>query len=182
MTTPKIYGVMAEFAMPEEAARAARDAREKGFTRLDAFGPFPSAELTEAIGFREKKIAPCVLGGGIAGGLLGYGLVYYATVLDYPHNIGGRPFNSWPSFVPIAFETTVLFATLTGIVSLLVLNRLPRLSHPVFSVREFERATTDHFFVCLLAEDPAFSVEKARAVFAAFSPLSTATVMQEEAS
>ena len=188
--TEKIHGVMAEFATPEEAAKAAWLARKKGFIHLDAYGPFASPELAEAIGFRENKMARCVLGGGILGGISGYALVYYATVLDYPHNIGGRPYNSWPSFIPIAFETTILGACVIGIVSLLVLNGLPRLSHPVFSAPHFVRATNDHFFVCLLAsqnnpddskavkssQSPEFSIEKARELLQSLSPLSISII------
>jgi hypothetical protein len=184
MTTPlqHIHGVMAEFLTPEDAAKAARVAREKGFPRLDAYGPFASPELAEAIGFREKKMARCVLGGGIFGGISGYALVYYATVVDYPHNIGGRPFNSWPSFIPIAFETTVLGACVMGIISLLVLNGLPRLSHPAFSAPNFVHATNDHFFLCLLATNHDFSEEKAREVLQVFAPLSISTLSEERPS
>ena len=181
MTTdaPKAYGVMAEFETPEAAALAARTARDKGFTRLDAFGPFPSEELAEAIGFRETRIARCVLIGGIVGGFSGYGLQYWATVLDYPHNVGGRPLNSWPSFIPIIFEMTVLFATIVGIVSLLVLNRLPRLAHPVFTAPPFVRASVDHFFLCLRRADADFSPEKARDLLIPFAPLSISVLHEE---
>ena len=192
--TEKIHGVMAEFPTPEAAAKAAWLAREKGFIHLDAYGPFASPELAEAIGFRENKMARCVLGGGILGGISGYALVYYATVLDYPHNIGGRPFNSWPSFIPIAFETTILGACVIGIISLLFLNGLPRLSHPVFSAPHFVHATNDHFFVCLLAspceadnsrnvkssQSPEFPIEKARDLLASLSPLSISTIYAED--
>ena len=174
--------MMAEFLTPEEAARAARSVYEQGFTQLDAYGPFPSAELAEAIGFRERKIAPCVLGGGIVGGLAGYALQYYATVIDYPHNIGGRPFNSWPSFIPATFETTVLGAVVTGILSLLVLSRLPRLSHPVFSAPHFEHATHDHFFLCVRPHDSTFSPDKAKEALDAFSPLSISILRHEDQS
>src|ERR1700761_5263179 len=148
---------MAEFPTPELAAQAAWAARREGFSRLDAYGPFSSPELSEAIGFQERKMAPCVLAGGIAGGLGGYALQYYVSVIDYPHNIGGRPLNSWPSFIPATFENTVLGAAIVGVISLLVLNRLPRLSHPAFSASHFERATSDHFFLCLRAQDSSFS-------------------------
>jgi len=179
--SPSIYGVMAEFETPEAAAQAAQVVRKKGFTRLDAFGPFPSAALAEAIGFRETKVARCVLFGGIAGGLAGFALQYWACVIDYPHNIGGRPYFSWPSFIPIIFELTVLFATLTGIVSLLVLNRLPRLSHPAFSAPPFVRASVDHFFLCIRPHDADFSTDKAREALIGSSPLSI-SILGEEAS
>jgi hypothetical protein len=178
--SPRLYGVMAEFETPEEATRAANAAREKGFAHLDAFGPFESEELTEAIGFHEHTMAKCVLGGGIAGGLGGFALQYWATVLDYPHNIGGRPVFSWPAFIPIIFECTVLVATLTGIVSLLILNRLPRLSHPAFAAKNFDRATTDHFFLCLRADAADFDAEAARSVLSAFAPLSISVLNRED--
>lgn len=178
--TLPLYGVMAEFETPEEATQAALGAREQGFRRLDAFGPFESPELCEAIDFHEHTMAKCVLGGGIAGGLGGFALQYWATVLDYPHNVGGRPLFSWPSFIPIIFECTVLFATLTGIVSLLVLNRLPRLSHPAFAAQNFERATTDHFFLCVRPEGKDFNVEAARAALEKFAPLSISILNEED--
>ena len=175
-----VHGVIAEFATPEAAARAARSMRESGFKKLEAYGPFPSDELATAIGFRENKIARCVLIGGIVGGLTGYALQYWASFLDYPHNIGGRPYNSWPSFIPIVFELTVLFATLTGIVSLLVLNRLPRLSHPVFSVPAFTHASTDHFFVCVRSVETEFDPVKVRILLEKFEPLSISLIDGEK--
>ena len=170
MPEPKLTMLVAEFAAPEDAARAARRLRAVGFTGLEAYGPFPSDELAEAIGFREHKIAPCVLAGGVTGAVAGFALQYWATVIDYPHNIGGRPVFSWPAFIPITFETTVLFAAVTGIVSLLVLNGLPRLAHPIFSTAHFERASTDHFFVAVKPASAELTLEKARAVFAEGTP------------
>jgi len=177
-----IYGVMAEFETPGEAVQAAKAARGKGFTHLDAFGPFESPELTEAIGFHEHGVAKWVLVGGIVGGLGGFGLQYWATVIDYPHNIGGRPIFSWPSFIPVTFECTVLFATLTGIVSLLVLNRLPRLSHPAFGATHFDRATTDRFFLCVRAEGKNFDADLAREILNVCAPLSISVLNAEEES
>lgn len=176
----KIHGVMAEFPTPDIAADAALAARREGFLHLDAYGPFSSPELIDAIGFRERKMAPCVLAGGIVGGLGGYALQYYVSVIDYPHNIGGRPLHSWPSFIPATFETTVLGATVIGVISLLMLNRLPRLSHPSSIALHFERATSDHFFLCLRAQDASFSSEKAREVLQGFSPLSISVIAEEE--
>ena len=173
-------GVAAEFLTPEDAARAARLVREKGFGHLEAYGPFSSDELAEAIGFHEHKVAPSVLIGGIVGGLSGFALQYYATVIDYPHNIGGRPNFSWPSFIPIIFECTVLFACVTGLVALLIFNRLPRLAHPMFSATHFERATTDRFFLCVCATDHDFSFEQAREALEACSPVSISVVTGED--
>jgi hypothetical protein len=176
----RALGLIAEFATPEDAVAAARRLRAHGFDDLDAYGPFPSEELAEAIGFREHKIAPCVLAGGVVGALSGFALQYYATVIDYPHNIGGRPVFSWPAFVPVIFETTVLFAAFTGIVSLLVLNRLPRLSHPVFSAKNFERASTDHFFVSVNAGAPGFSFPRAREILGLGPAPITISILQPE--
>jgi hypothetical protein len=176
---PELHGVLAEFATPEAAVTAAKALRAAGFTALDAYGPFPSPELAEAIGFRETKMAKCVLGGGVVGGLAGYALVYWATVLDYPHNVGGRPFNSWPSFIPILFETTVLAACATGIVSLLVICGLPRLAHPVFTAPSFRRVTTDHFFVTVRATSADFSPSAVGDVLGRLDPLSVTTLEEQ---
>jgi hypothetical protein len=176
-------GLIAEFATPEDAVECAQRLRSHGFTDLDAYGPFPSPELAEAIGFHEHRIAPCVLAGGTVGVIAGFGLQYYATVTDYPHNIGGRPVFSWPAFIPVTFETAVLFAAITGLVSLLVLNRLPRLSHPVFAAKNFRRATTDHFFVAVSAAAPGFSFDEARRVLnLGDAPLSISVLRQENQS
>jgi hypothetical protein len=136
--------------------------------------------LTKAIGFREKKVARWVLAGGIVGGLSGYALQYWATVIDYPHNIGGRPIHSWPSFIPIIFEMTVLFSSIVGILSVLILNRLPRLAHPVFSAPPFVRASIDHFFLCIRPGEGDFSPEKARELLGSFSPLSISILPEED--
>jgi hypothetical protein len=173
-------GLVAEFSTPDAAAAAARSLRAQEFHDLEAYGPFPSAELAEAIGFKERRIAPCVLGGGIAGGLFGFCGQVYVTTFDYPHNIGGRPMFSWPAFLPTTFECAVLGATIVGLVSLFVLNRQPRLSHPVFSAEHFERATTDRFFIYVKARAPGFSFPAARDVLGKASPLSISLLTQEK--
>lgn len=178
--TDRRIGLLAEFATPEDAIPVALRLRAFGFEDLDAYGPFPSEELADAIGFHEHLVAPWVLAGGIAGGLSGYALQYYATVMDYPHNIGGRPAYSWPSFIPITFECTILFACLTGVVTLLILNRLPRLAHPVFSAAPFKRATTDRFFISVNAGRPDFSFEKAREVLVMGEPPLSISVLHQE--
>ena len=172
-------GLMAEFSSPEQAAAAALRLRAHGFANLEAYGPFPSEELSDAIGFHEHRMAPCVLGGGIVGGVSGFSLQYYTTVIAYPHNIGGRPHFSWPSYIPITFECVVLFACLTGIVSFLFLNRLPRLAHPVFSIANFERASTDRFFVAVHAGAAEFSYGKAREVLTMIDPPLAISVLKE---
>jgi hypothetical protein len=173
-------GLVAEFETPEDAALVARRLRNFGFHDIDAYGPFPSEELAEAIGFHEHRMAPAVLAGGILGGMSGFGLQYYTTVIAYPHNVGGRPHFSWPAYIPITFECTVLFATLTGIVALLVLNRLPRLAHPIFSAANFERATTDRFFLSVNSGAPNFSFVKAREILEMGEPPLSISLLGKE--
>jgi hypothetical protein len=165
-----LYGVIAEFAEPAQAVRAAKEARANGFLRIEAYGPFPVPELAEATGFREHRIAPSVLTGAAVGALGGFGFQYWATALTFPHNIGGRPYNSWPSFLPVTFELAVLCATFAGIGALLFLNRLPRLAHPVFSAPDFVRASRDRFFVCVRAGQD-FDTEAAERALATGEPL-----------
>jgi hypothetical protein len=143
MELPIIYGLMAEFNTPGEVLNAARRTRQAGYK-------------TDAIGIRPSRIPLMVLLGGIIGGAGGFFMQYYAAVIGYPINIGGRPLNSWPSFIPITFELTVLVAGLTAVISMLFRNGLPRPYHPVFNVKNFERVTRDKFFLCIEATDAAF--------------------------
>ncbi|MGE3541220.1 MAG: DUF3341 domain-containing protein [Candidatus Tectimicrobiota bacterium] len=161
-TQPPLYGVMAEFHQPEDVLRAARHAYAAGYRRMDAYTPFPVEGLAEAIGFQKTRLPLVVLLGGIAGCVGGFFLQYYASVIDYPLNIGGRPLNSWPSFVPVTFETTILLAAVAAVLGMLALNGLPMPYHPVFNVPRFERATRDHFFLCIEATDPQFERETTR--------------------
>lgn len=157
-----IYGLMAEFASADRLLEAARRARESGHVRVEAYSPFPIEGLDEAIGFAGSRVPLATLIGGFLGGAGGFFLQWYAAVIDYPINIGGRPPNSWPAFIPVTFEMTVLFAALTAVVSMLVANGLPRLRHPVFDAKDFELATRNRFFLCLRADAPAFDAQQAR--------------------
>lgn len=157
-----IYGLMAEFKSDEEILAAVKSAYEHGYRKMDAFTPFPVDGLAHALGRRETAVPLIVLGGGIAGGLGGYFLQWYSMAVDYPLNIGGRPLNSWPAFIPITFEITVLSAAFAAIIGMLALNRLPEPYHPVFNVPEFERASTDRFFLCMEAADPKFNLKETR--------------------
>jgi len=159
---PPIYGLMAEFSDPNELVAAARRAHEAGYRRMDAYTPFPVEELAEAMGIHRTRLPFLVLMGGIAGALAGYGLAYWTSVIDYPLNVGGRPFNSVPSFIPVTFETTVLFAALTAVLGLLAINGLPMPYHPVFNVPRFALASQDRFFLCIEATDPLFDREHTR--------------------
>ncbi len=155
-----IYGLMAEFASPEALLAACRGAYAEGFRRMDAYTPFPIEGLAEAIGFRRTKVPLIVLMGGILGCLGGFYLQYWVAVIDYPINVGGRPLNSWPSFIPVTFELTVLIAALFAVFGLLALNKLPMPYHPVFNVPSFELASRNRFFLCIEASDPKFDLEQ----------------------
>ena len=153
---PTLYGLMAEFDNPSALVAAAERARLAGYRRMDAYSPIPIEELSEALGLRRTKLPLLVLLGGIGGCLGGFGLQYWASALQYPMNVGGRPFNSWPQFIPVTFETTVLGAALTCFVGMWALNKLPQPYHPVFNVPAFARASTDRFFLVIETADPRF--------------------------
>ena len=166
-----IYGLMAEFKSADRLLEAARHAHESGHGRIEAYSPFPIEGLDEAVGFPGSRVPLATLIGGFAGGAGGFFLQWYAAVIDYPINIGGRPLNSWPAFIPITFEMTVLFAALTAVVTMIVANGLPKLRHPVFNAREFDLATRDRFFLCLRADAPKFDPAKARRFLEHLEPL-----------
>lgn len=159
---PPIYGLMAEFENPSDLVAAARKAYEEGYRKMDAYTPFPIEELTEALGFRQTRLPLIVLIGGLIGCVGGYFLQYYTAVIDYPLNIGGRPLNSWPAFIPVTFECTILVASLFAVLGMLALNGLPMPYHPVFNVPRFALATRDRFFLCIEATDPRFDPETTR--------------------
>lgn len=166
-----IYGLMAEIRTPEALVEAALRAREAGYRRIEAYSPFPVEGLTEAVGFAGSRIALATLVGGIAGGLGGFFLQWYSSVVSYPVNIGGRPLNSWPEFIPVTFETTVLFAAVAAVIAMLAGNGLPRLRHPVFDAPHFDHATRNRFFLCLVADDARFELASARRFLEELHPM-----------
>jgi hypothetical protein len=159
---PPIYGLLAEFRTPGGVVEAARGVREAGYTKVDGYSPFPIEELSEALRFHKSHLPKIVLGGGILGAFAGWALEYWSSVIAYPLNIGGRPFNAWPAFIVPAFETTILFAAGSAVLGMLALNGLPQPYHPVFNAPSFALATRDRFFICVEAIDPRFDRTETR--------------------
>jgi len=151
-----LYGVMAEFDSPRELVAASRAAREAGFTKMDGYSPFPIHEMDEALGIKRTILPYLIFAAGILGGVGGFGLQYYTHAIDYPLNVGGRPFLSIPSFIPITFECIVLAAALTAVVGMIILNGLPQPYHPVFNAPRFALASRDKFFLAIESSDPKF--------------------------
>jgi hypothetical protein len=172
----RIYGLMAEFDQPEPLLEAAHRAHAEGYRHMDAYAPMPVEGLAEAIGFRNPLIHKLVLVAGILGATGGFTLCYWMTVIAYPHIVAGRPLNSWPAYVPITFESMVLIACLTAVIGMLALNGLPMPYHPVFNVKEFERASRDRFFLCIEATDPKFDMAATREFLESLHPMEVAEV------
>jgi hypothetical protein len=150
------FGLLAEFLEPDELVAAAAHVHEKGYRDLEAYSPMPVEGLSEAVGFPRSRMPLAVLIGGIVGCVCGILLQYFTTVIDYPLNIGGKPLNSWPAFVPVVFELTILFAALSAVLGMLAMNGLPRPYHPLFGVPQFDRASQDRFFLFIRRTDPLF--------------------------
>ena len=159
---PEIYGLMAEYTTPDEVLAGARRAYEAGYRRMDAYTPYPVEGLAEAIGFTRNRMPLIVLIGGILGGLGAYFMMWYSATIHYPINVGGRPLHSWPAFVPITFELTVLGASFAAVLGMLGLNGLPMPHHPVFNAPNFALASRNRFFLCIQSDDPQFAVEPVR--------------------
>ena len=151
-----IYGVMAEFESPTSLVNAARSAREKGYRKLDAYSPFPIEELSDALDLPKTRLPLIVLIGGLLGGIGGYFLQYYVTVIYFPINVAGRPLHSWPAYIVITFEMTILLAAFACVLGLLALCGLPMPYHPVFNSPRFAMASRNRFFLCIESADPLF--------------------------
>ncbi len=156
MKRAPIFGLMAEFETPTELTVAARSAYAEGYRKMDAYSPFPIEEVSEAIGFGYSRVPLVVLIGGLLGGIGGYLMQYWISALNYPLNIGGRSLNSWPAFIVVTFEMTILGASLFAVFGMLALNGLPMPYHPVFNSPRFAFASKDRFFLCIEATDPRF--------------------------
>ncbi|HXG54625.1 MAG TPA: DUF3341 domain-containing protein [Vicinamibacterales bacterium] len=159
-----LYGLMAEFADATTLVAAAKQTQQEGFRKYDAFSPYPIHELFEAMAITDRRVPLAVLFMGIVGCIAGFGLCYWVSVIAYPLNVGGRPLNSWPSFIPVTFELTILFASFTAVLSVILLSGLPMPYHPVFNVPRFAaHASQDGLFLAIEADDPKFDLEKTRA-------------------
>ncbi len=162
-SSARLFGLIVDFDQPDDLLEAVRQARQAGYTRMEAYTPFPLEGLSEALGLAPTRLPWIVLAGGIVGGVGGYLLQYWGSVIDYPLNVGGRPLHSWPAFIPITFELTILGAALSAVLGMLALNGLPRPYHPVFNAPRFELASRSQFFLCIRARDPQFALLETRA-------------------
>ena len=172
----ELFGLMAEFEEHDQLLDATRRAYAEGYRNMDAYSPFPIEGLAEALGHEQTTVPLIALTGGVVGGLGGYFMEWYSMGRLYPLNVGGRPFNSWPNFIPVTFELTVLIASLSAFLSVFFLNRLPQLNHPVFNVPDFERASSDRFFLCIEADDPQFNPGETRKFLETLKPCSVREV------
>jgi hypothetical protein len=174
--TGGLYGLMAEFDNPDTLLQAAWRARSEGYRKMDAYTPMPIEGLAEALDFRSNRVQRFVFIAGCLGAIGGFSLCWWMTVIAYPHIVAGRPLNSWPAYVPITFESMVLVACITAVVSMLLLNGLPQPYHPVFNVPEFARASRDRFFLCIEATDQKFEFDGTRAFLEGLDPLGVSSV------
>ena len=176
MKRTPVYGLMAEFATPTDIVAAAKRTHEAGYRKIDAYSPFPIEELAEAIGFHREGVALVTLIGGLLGMFSGYLLQYWIHNISYPTNVGGRPFNSWPAFIVVTFEMTILFAGLAAVFGMLALNGLPMPYHPVFNVPRFAFATKDRFFLIIFSSDAKYDSVETRRFLESLEPRSISEV------
>jgi hypothetical protein len=167
---------MAQFETPEHLLAAANRAYAAGYRNMDAYTPMPIDGLAEAVGFRRNWVAPIVLFFGLCGAIGGFSLLWWISVIAYPHNVAGRPFNSWPAYIPITFECTVLLAALSAVVGMLALNKLPMPYHPVFNVAEFAKASENKFFLVVFSSDPNYDAARTRLFLSGLAPRMIAEV------
>src|SRR4029079_2774067 len=158
----ELYGLLAEFDSAEALLAAARQAFSCGYGKMNAYTPFPLEWLSQSLGQKPTRLPLVVLLGGILGGSAAYFMMYYASVISYPINVGGRPLHSWPAFLPITFEMTVLGASFAAFLGMLALNGLPHPNHPLFAVPAFSLASRERFFLCIQQRDPLFHLDQTR--------------------
>lgn len=166
-----LYGYVAEFETAEQVFKAAEKVRDAGYTHTDAYSPFPIEHLESALGKEHTKLSQIVFAGGLAGAIGGFGLATWASTMAYPFQVGGRPFFSWPSFIPVTFECMVLLASFSAVIGMIALNGLPQPYHPIFNAKGFERASDDRFFLCIEATDPKFDPKAVEQFLKSLNPL-----------
>jgi hypothetical protein len=171
-----IYGMMAEFASAQDLVVAAEHTHKAGYRKIDAYSPFPVEELADAIGFHKNNVPLVTLIGAMIGGISGYLMQYWIATIAYPVNIGGRPYHSWPSFIIVTFEMTILFGAISAVFGMLALNGLPMPYHPVFNVPRFVMASKDRFFLIVFASDPMYDAKGTRQFLEGLGSLSVSEV------
>ena len=172
----KLFGVSAEYVSAERLVAVMHKVSLEGYTKVEAYTPFPMEDVSDALGHSDKPVALIFLVCGILGGLTGFGMCWFANVINYPLDIGGRPHNSWPAWIPITFEMTVLFSAVIGAIAMLIMCGLPRMNHPMFDAPNFERASRDRFFLCIEARDPKFKAAEVTAFLKRTGAVSVAEV------
>jgi hypothetical protein len=175
----KTFCIAAEFETPEALIAACEKTRDAGFKKFEAYTPFPVHGLADAMGLKRPILAWVIFGGGLFGLCAGFGLAYWVSVITNPYNIGGRPLNSWPSFIPITFETTVLFASLTAVIGMIAFNGLPRPHHPVFNYPRFDKIMDDRFLLTIEATDPKFDAVQTAEFLRGLNPSEVVEVEDE---
>jgi hypothetical protein len=175
-TAPVTFGLLAQFETGDAMAHAISKAVAAGYTHLDGYSPYPVGEAADALKYPKSEMGPVMFIGGVTGACAGFIMQYWANTYGYALNIGGRPYFSWPSFVPITFEMMVLTTALTGLFGLMAICGLPRYNHPLFNSKTFDRASMDRFFVCIEATDPKFALADTRAFLNDLHPLSVEEV------
>lgn len=167
---PALHGLIAEFPAVEDLMKAAEAVRNAGYSKTDAYTPYPVEGLIEALGKHHSRIPYLILAGGLTGLCAAFVMMFYTGVIDYPQNIGGRPLFSWPMYFPIMFELTVLLSAFTAVFGMIGLNGLPRPYHPLFNVPEFAKASRDGFFLGIEATDPKFDLNQTKAFLQTLHP------------
>jgi len=169
---PQTYGMLAEFDDTDKLVSAIQKARADGYTKMDAYTPYPVSPVIDALGFPKSEMGPIMFIGGLIGAACGFLMQYWTQAVDYPLNIAGRPLISWPAFIPVTFEMTILTASLSGLFGMIALCGLPLYHHPLFNSKTFERASVDRFFLCIEADDPKFDKTGTMAYMSSLGPIS----------